>query len=84
MLILALVEPVFVWQKNVKKKKLAHAKIVHGTNSLDVFSNSSLRARARMLVAHHHVFFFQFIDLLFFFSVIHAVTVVTVQCLVAE
>ena len=83
MLILALVEPFFVWQKNVKKKT-RHAKIVHVTNSLDVFSNSSLRARARMLVAHHHVFFFQFIDLLFFFSVIHAVTVVTVQCLVAE
>ena len=45
MLILALVEPVFVWQENVKKK-LAHAKIVRVTNSLNVFSNSGLRARA--------------------------------------
>ena len=45
MLILALVEPAFVWQKNVKKK-LAHAKIVNVTNFLDMFSNSSLRARA--------------------------------------
>ena len=83
MLILALVEPVFVWQKNVKKK-LAHAKIVHVTNSLDVFSNSSLRARARMLVAYHYVFFSSLLIYCFFFSVILAVTVVTVQCLVAE
>ena len=84
MLILALVEPFFVWQKNVKKKT-RHAKIVHVTNSLDVFSNSSLRARARMLVVHHHVFFFSnLLIYCFFFSVIHAVTVVTVQCLVAE
>ena len=45
MLILALEEPVFVWQKNVKKK-LAHAKIVRVTNPLEVFSNSSLRASA--------------------------------------
>ena len=68
MLILALVEPVFVWQKNVKKK-LAHAKIVRVTNSLNVFSNSGLRARAHAGGASPRflLFFFQFIDLLFFF-----------------
>ena len=58
MLILALVEPVFVWQKNVKKKKLAHAKIVHVTNFLDMFSNSSLRARAHAGGASPRFFFF--------------------------
>ena len=57
MLILALVEPVFVWQKNVKKK-LAHAKIVHVTNFLDMFSNSSLRARAHAGGASPRFFFF--------------------------